>query len=582
METVALTDLERDEMITSVQKAFAEEFQKESSYQSLSKEMKDDVNNILEMLLGIRFTSKANLEEAAIKMLANKIENIEGYVNIALSRASKKVYENVDNKGVLVIYTGGTIGSAPKDINDPDSPEVVKSWNDLKNATPNLGHLGYRIDAISFKEPLDSCNVGPAHWQAMVKIIEAIYNEYEGFVILHGTDTMAYTSSALSFMLLTLKKPVVVTGSQTSGIVNPRNDAHQNMVTAIMLANPTANNIPLIPEVICCFGGKILRGSRTKKAHVVDFQGFTSPNYPELGIAGDQFVIDTKYLKPYEDLDLETWKELDTNVSIIEVFPGMQNSQFIANVLLDESLKGIILKAYGAGNIPTNLEFLSLFEAFIAHGGIVVAVTSVFAGEVELGVYETSQILLDRGIIGGFDITAEAALCKLMVLLGNIDDVEEVKTLMQQSLVGEQTYSLERSLFDQGADLDMEDTVFVFKPVAFYSVQQTEKISDVVLSFKNVLIDPKDEKYVTISIFMDDTEVGRYRKGKIPLEAPKVDDPIGQSANFLIKGHNALFKKIESSARVKSQQKITFKLVVSGKARFKWDRAELGLFINER
>lgn len=579
-EIVKLTELERDQMVGTVQKVFIDEFKTESVYSGLSESRKKEVDEILKVIPTVKVHSLEQLKLLASSMLSD--EAFDAYIDIAIKRASKKVTEDNKDKGVLVIYTGGTIGSAPKDINDPDSPEVVKEWTELKNATPNLENLGFRIDAISFVEPLDSCNVGPAHWRAMVETIEQYYDDYEGFVVLHGTDTLPYTSSALSFMLMNLKKPVVVTGSQVSGVVNPRNDAHQNMVTAIMLANPNASGIPVVPEVITYFGGKILRGCRTKKTHVIDFQGFTSPNYPELGKAGDSLIIDTKHIRTAEELDIEVWKDLDTNVSIVEVFPGMQNSNILANILQDEKLKGIILKAYGAGNIPTNPEFLSLFEEFIGRGGVVIAVTSVPAGEVEMGVYETSQILLDRGIVGGFDITPEAALCKLMVLFGNVKDTEEVKTLMQQSLVGEQRLSLEMSTFDEKGEVNVDTKTFKFKPVELHSTYEYNKIEDIVLSFKNVTIDSGGDTYASIKLLIDGTMVGAFKKGTMPTEGLMEDDTVGQSANFVISGHRELFKKIESSGKIKSTQKISFGIEIDGDASFAWDKAELSIFVNEK
>ena len=325
---------------------------------------------------------------------------LAGYISIAMDAAVQGLTKA---RGVLVIYTGGTIGSAPKDREDPESPQVVRPWHELKAAAPQLGLLGYPVDAISFVQPLDSCNVGPRHWRTMAAIIQEQYATYEGFVILHGTDSLVYTASALSFMLVDLAKPVVITGAQVAGIVNPRNDAHQNMITAIMLANPRAHALPVIPEVIVAFGNQISRGNRCKKMDVVGYQGFRSTNYPLLGVAGEFITIERKHIRAPAETDLQIYDRLDTNVIMLEVFPGMQHSPILENILRDEHLRGVVLKSYGAGNIPTDPPFLNLFRDFIRRGGIVVNVTSVPQGEVVMGLYETSQVLLDRGIIGGFD-----------------------------------------------------------------------------------------------------------------------------------------------------------------------------------
>jgi len=196
------------------------------------------------------------------------------------------------NKGVLVIYTGGTIGSKPRDP-DPDSPQVVVPWGELQNATPELVKLiqrGLRIECESI-EPLDSCNIGPKAWQQIAGIIRDHYDEYEGFVILHGTDTMVYTASALSFMLRELGKPVILTGAQRSAMVDVRNDATQNFITSVLLAAPLFSKVPVVPEVCIYFGGKLLRGNRTIKRDTAGYDAYESPNLPPLGEVGDKIVI---------------------------------------------------------------------------------------------------------------------------------------------------------------------------------------------------------------------------------------------------------------------------------------------------
>ena len=192
------------------------------------------------------------------------------------------------NKGVLVIYTGGTIGSRPRDIEDPESPQVVVPWEVLEEGTPELKKVKDRfpVDCVSIK-PLDSCNVGPEEWREMGKIVFDNHDKYEGFVILHGTDTMVYSASALSFMLQNLQKPVIFTGAQRSALVDIRNDATQNLLTAIELANPVFYNRPSLPEACIYFGGKLMRGNRTIKRDTSGYETYESPNYAHLAEVGD-------------------------------------------------------------------------------------------------------------------------------------------------------------------------------------------------------------------------------------------------------------------------------------------------------
>jgi L-asparaginase len=358
--------------------------------------------------------------------------------------------------GVLVIYTGGTIGSKPRDP-DPDSPQVVVPWNVLEAGTPELMALkqrGLRIECEEI-EPLDSCNVGPKEWQQIAGIIERRYNEFEGFTILHGTDTMVYTASALSFMLRELAKPVILTGAQRSALVDVRNDASQNFITAILLACPSFSKIPVVPEVCIYFGGKLLRGNRTVKRDTAGYDAYESPNCPPLGEVGDRIVIHENQLRPLPDSGrrFNLRKSLDTNVTTVLVYPGIQQTD-LAKRQLDglaarqsqrsDGLKAAIVMAYGSGNIPTLWpEWLENFRQARNDGMVIATVSQCKRGAVELGIYETSALLLELGFIAASDITLEAALCKLMVLLGDPDlTQEEVEESYQRALVGEQSSSV--------------------------------------------------------------------------------------------------------------------------------------------
>jgi L-asparaginase len=361
-----------------------------------------------------------------------------------------------DPLGVLVIYTGGTIGSKPRDP-DPDSPQVVVPWLVLEKGTPELQVLkerGLRVDCEEI-EPLDSCNVGPKEWQQIAAIIERRYNEFDGFVILHGTDTMVYTASALSFMLRELGKPVILTGAQRSALVDVRNDASQNFITAILLACPSFSKIPVVPEVCIYFGGRLLRGNRTIKRDTAGYEAYESPNLEPLGEVGDRIVIHESRVRPVPEAvrRFNVRKNLDTNVTTVLVYPGIQRTDLVKRQLdglaarpseRPDGLKAAIVMAYGSGNIPTLWpEWLEVFRHAQENGMVIATVSQCKRGAVELGIYETSALLLELGFVAASDLTLEAALCKLMVLLGDPDlSQEEVEETYQRAIVGEQSSSV--------------------------------------------------------------------------------------------------------------------------------------------
>jgi L-asparaginase len=350
--------------------------------------------------------------------------------------------------GVLVIYTGGTIGSRPRDPDDPESPQLVVPWAELKARTPELERLPYRVDAYEGIEPLDSCNVAPQQWKEMAECIHDNYTDYNGFVVLHGTDTMVYTACALSFMLRELGKPVVITGAQRSALVADRNDATQNMLTAIEIANPLASvpTLPVVPEVCIFFGGLLLRGNRAVKEDTVSYTAYRTPNLAPLGTAGDRIVINESLLRPMpaaaRRFNIRT--SLDTNILPIFISPGIQNTEIAQSQLKTEGLRAAVILSFGSGNIPTDDTFLDAFRVARATNEVLLAnVSQCPAGPVELGIYETSAELLEAGFVSAADITIEAAQCKLMALLGDPDaEIEDIERDFQLSLAGEQTTSL--------------------------------------------------------------------------------------------------------------------------------------------
>jgi L-asparaginase len=353
--------------------------------------------------------------------------------------------------GVLVVYTGGTIGSMPRDPDDPKSPLVVVDWAEFRRRTSSLSprladgsintrYIGFNVDAASLA-PLDSCNIGPDYWVEVARIIEESYDRYEGFVVLHGTDTMVYTASALSFMLEGLAKPVVLTGAQRSHLANVRNDALQNLLTALLIANPKHSVLPIVPEVSIFFHEELLRGNRSRKVNASGFAAFKSPNYPPLAAAGESIVVDRRVLRP-PGSRLHLRSHIEPNVASVIFFPGIQEASILQDVLSDPRLKGVVLMAYGAGTVPSDSRVLDPIAAAVKRGVVAIAVTQCGGGRVELKRYEASAHLLAAGVVSGRDITPEAALVKLMVLLGDPElNPAEVRRLLAQDIAGELTPS---------------------------------------------------------------------------------------------------------------------------------------------
>lgn len=334
---------------------------------------------------------------------------------------------------ILLLYTGGTIGMR-KDF----ETGALKAFNfsKLLNRIPELKLLDCEIETISFEEPIDSSNMNPQEWAKIASIIEENYVEYDGFVVLHGSDTMSYSASALSFMLENLAKPVVFTGSQLP-IGDLRTDAKENLITAIQIASLRENGQAVISEVCLYFEYKLYRGNRTTKINAEHFKAFTSPNYPELVESGVNLKIRRELLLPRSSAkELCVHKNLDNNVVIVKMFPGM--SETVLSAILDiRNLKGIVLETYGSGNAPTEDWFISLLVKAISKGLHIINVTQCSAGSVNMGQYETSTRLKGIGVISGKDITTEAAITKLMYLLGQNIDPKEFKKTFETSLRGE-------------------------------------------------------------------------------------------------------------------------------------------------
>ncbi|MFM7023623.1 MAG: asparaginase [Flavobacteriales bacterium] len=337
------------------------------------------------------------------------------------------------SKSVLIIYTGGTVGMV-------DSGNGVLLPFDIQNLLkwiPELGRFDFRIEFVAFETPLDSSNIGPQEWQKLGQIVADNYDKYTGFVVLHGSDTMSYTASALSFMFDELSKAVIFTGSQLP-IGALRTDAKENILTAIELAAMTdKSGKSLIPEVGIYFENHLFRGNRTIKANSENFDAFLSPNFPALAEVGVHFRLkETAVRKP--NMSFSYKSKLSSDVALLKVFPGFSAKVF-QSVFDNHYLKGLVLETYGTGNIPQDKHLIAGLKTLSERGVHVLVVTQCIMGSVELGRYATSEDLKALGVHSGHDITSEAAVTKMMHVLANYESAESVRTLLRKSIRGEMT-----------------------------------------------------------------------------------------------------------------------------------------------
>jgi len=333
---------------------------------------------------------------------------------------------------LLLIYTGGTMGMR----NDSSGALVPFDFQTILEKVPSLKTFQMQLNVIAFNPPLDSSNIGPKHWIALANLIKANYEKHDGFVILHGTDTMAYTASALSFMLENLDKPIIFTGAQLP-ISARRSDARENLVTSIEIASAKLKGRPVVPEVCIYFNYLLFRGNRVKKVESNHFDAFRSENYPPLAESGVQIEFNNSFINKstvHKKLAINT--NLDLNVALIKLFPGITRTS-VDPIINTNKLRGVILETFGSGNAPTDNWLIESLKRAINRGIVIMNVSQCHGGKVVQGKYATSKALQDIGVLNGSDITTEAALTKMMVILGKTTSPNSVRKQLLKPISGE-------------------------------------------------------------------------------------------------------------------------------------------------
>ncbi|TVR73535.1 MAG: asparaginase [Marinilabiliales bacterium] len=334
---------------------------------------------------------------------------------------------------ILLIYTGGTIGM---ELNPGTGELTPVNFENISREMPELMRFELDIKTVSFSPPVDSSEIGPEMWVRLAETVEKHYDRVDGFVILHGTDTMSYSASALSFMLENLGKPVIFTGSQLP-IGMLRTDGRENLATSIEIAAAKINGAPAVPEVCVFFQNKLFRGNRTTKYNVEYFNAFRSENYPPLAEAGINIEFNFHAINyPYGDKKLKVYREMDNNVAILKIFPGI-TGKLLSSLFSTEGLKAVVMETYGAGNAPAGSWFISEIEKAVSRGILIVNVSQCTTGSVDMNKYINGRRLKEAGVLSGYDMTTEAAVTKVMFLLAQTSNAKELRTLINSSIRGE-------------------------------------------------------------------------------------------------------------------------------------------------
>ncbi|MCX2740785.1 asparaginase [Pontibacter anaerobius] len=334
---------------------------------------------------------------------------------------------------ILIVYTGGTVGMV---FDEKEQHLVPFNFSQIVDQVPELRQFNYLLTVLSIEPAIDSSNVSVQDWLMLASLIEENYEKYDGFVVLHGTDTMAYSASALSYLLENLQKPVIFTGAQVP-IGRIRTDARENLITALQIAATKKEGRSIVPEVCIYFRNLLLRGNRAKKVESSHFDAFKSDNYPPLAETGIDIEYSFDNILPHPQQPFKVHHALNDNVAILKLFPGI-TPQVVKSILQAPGLQGVVLETFGSGNAPTMPWFLELLHDTLDRGILVLNVSQCDEGRVDQGRYETSKYLLNMGVVGGDDITTEAAISKLMYVLAQeqLSDQQRV-ALVQQNLRGE-------------------------------------------------------------------------------------------------------------------------------------------------
>jgi L-asparaginase len=489
-------------------------------------------------------------------------------------------------QGVLLIYTGGTLGSIPQDPKDPLSPlvpaplervmEMLPLYDPVDKQLP-LGDTAIELGTHSWDVPLDSSNITPSDWVEMAGVVRDNYQDYEGFVILHGTDTLAYTASALSFMFRNLDRPIVVTGSQRP-IGQSRSDGVQNLVTSIEIAAARGLGATVIPEVCVFFRDRLLRGCRTTKLSAGSYDAFASPNLPPLATAGERIVVNERIVADAARHAMRLEDRLEDDIACVTISPGM-SPKLLDHMLSAEGLRGIVLETFGVGNAPSTPEFLDAIERAVRSGKVIVDVTQCNSGEVELGAYEVGAGLLSRGVITGMDMTREAALTKLAVVLGNEPVVEVASDRMQLNLRGEQRQSVFHLHFGAGsASANGSATVSPERPMVDGPDRyDSNKLERAVLRVMGLSVPGKGRGHIELKAFIDLSDAN---------ESTPADEPrfLGATSKRWREedGRISVFFDVTSPAKefVDNRHDNSLTIVSTSGSPLNWERLDLALHVS--